>query len=154
MFVSKVSPWRWIEVKRTPLDDRLDGFMNVVVNVLASNHRCDSVCVGSLSDNTLVLELSSLTSETCLDLSSVAVFESAVLNSNKVVSVLLRENLTVGDRLNRGVVVVLVNLLVDGSGDLLVLGGSDSLVENSGCDALVDGGVVVTSLGPGKLLAI
>lgn len=128
--------------------------MNVVVNVLASNHGCNSVCVGRLSDDTLILELSSLTSETCLDLSSVAVLESAVLNGDEVVGVLLRKDLTVGNGLDGGVVVVLVNLLVDGSGDLLVLGRSDGLVKNSGCNALVDGGIVVTSLGPVRLLAI
>ena len=132
----------------TSLDNRLDGLVNVVVDVLASNHRCDSVCVYGFRDDALILELGSLTCETGLDLSSVAVLESAVLNSYEVVGVLLGKDLTVGDRLDRGVVVILVDLLVNGSGDLLVLGRPDGLVKNSGCDALVNGGVVVTSLGP------
>lgn len=138
--------WLWIE--HTPLDNGLDGLVNVMVDVLASNHRCDSVCVNSFGDDTLILELSSLAGEAGLDLSSVSVLESAVLNSDEVVGVLLGKDLTVGDGLYGGVVVVLVNLLVDGGSDLLVLSRSDGLVENSGCDALVDSGVVVTSLGP------
>jgi len=44
--------------------------------------------------------------------------------------------------------VVLVDLLVDGSLDLLVLGAVDGLVKNSRGNLLVDGGVMVTSLGP------
>jgi len=150
MIVSKMSTWTWIEVRRTPLDNGLDGLVNVVVDVLASNHRCNSVCVSGFGDDTLILELSSLASETSLDLSSVTVLESAVLDSDEVVSVLLGKNLTIGDGLDGSVVVILVNLLVNGGGDLLVLGRSDGLVENSRCDALMNSGVVVTSLGPIK----
>jgi len=50
------------------------------------------------------------------------------------------------------VVVVLVDLLVDGSGDLLMLSLVDGLVENCGCNTLVDSGVVVTGLSPERLL--
>lgn len=71
-----------------------------------------------------------------------------MLNSDDVVSVLLREDLTVCHGLDGGVVVVLVNLLVDGSGDLLMLGLVDGLVKDCGCNTLVDSGVVVTGLGP------
>ena len=49
-------------------------------------------------------------------------------------------------------VVVLVNLFVNGSEDLLVLGLVDGLVEDGGCDTLVDGGVMVTGLSPERLL--
>jgi len=48
--------------------------------------------------------------------------------------------------------VVLVNLFVNGSEDLLVLGLVDGLVEDGGCDTLVDGGVMVTGLSPERLL--
>ena len=46
--------------------------------------------------------------------------------------------------------VVLVNLLVDGSLDLLVLLELMALVGDSGSDLLVDSGVVVSRLGPAK----
>lgn len=49
-------------------------------------------------------------------------------------------------RLDRGVVVILVDLLVDGSGNLLVLLRLDGLVRHSRSNGFVDGCVVVTSL--------
>jgi len=137
----------------TSLDNRLDGLVDVVVDVLASNDRCDGVSVCGLADDTLILELSSLTCETCLDLSSVTVVKLAALYSDEVVCVLLREDLTVGDGLDGGVVVVLVNLFVDGSQDLLVLGLVDGLVEDGRCNTLVDGGVMVTGLGPDEIVS-
>ena len=120
--------------------------------MLASNDRCDGVSVCGLANDTLILELSSLAGETCFDLSSVTVVKLAALYSDEVVCVLLRKDLTVGDGLDRGVVVVLVNLFVDGSEDLLVLGLVDGLVEDGRCDTLMDGGVMVTSLGPGEVV--
>jgi len=127
--------------------------VDVVVNVLASDDRCDRVSVCGLANDTLILELSSLACETCLDLSSVTMVKLAALYSDEVVCVLLREDLTVGDGLNRGVVVVLVNLFVDSSEDLLVLSLVDGLVEDGRCNTLVDGGVMVTGLGPDEIVS-
>jgi hypothetical protein len=61
--------------------------------------------------------------------------------------VLLREHLTVLHWLDGAVVVVLVNLLVDGGLNLLMLMGLHDLMLDSGSDSLVDSGVVVTRLG-------
>lgn len=127
--------------------------MDVVVNVLAGNDRSNGVGVSGVADNALVLELSSLAGETCLNLSSIAMVKLAVLDGNEVVGVLLREDLTVGDGLDRGVVVVLVNLFVDGCQDLLVLSLVNSLVENGGGNTLVDSGVMVTGLGPAFIIS-
>jgi len=135
------------------LNNGLDGLVDVVVDVLASKGRSDGVGVASGTLDALISELSGLGLQAVSNLAVVAVLELAVLNGTKVVVVLLREDLAVLDRLDGGVVVVLVNLLVDGGGDLLVLGRSDGLVENSGCNALVDGGVVVTSLGPVEIVS-
>lgn len=43
---------------------------------------------------------------------------------------------------------LLVDLLVDGSRDILVLCGLDGLVDDAGGDVLVDGSVMVAGLGP------
>jgi len=93
--------WCTKEIRQlTSLDNGLDGLVNVVVDVLASDDGCDGVSVCGLANNTLILELSSLTCETCLDLSSIAMVELAGLYGDEVVCVLLREDLTVGDGLN------------------------------------------------------
>lgn len=62
-------------VKLTSLDNRLDGLVNVVVDVLASNDGSNSVGVGGSAHDALVLKLSSLLSETSLNLTLVAVVE-------------------------------------------------------------------------------
>lgn len=122
--------------------------MDVVVDVLASNDGSDGVGVCGLADDTLILELGSLASETVLNLPLITVLVGAVLNSDQVVGVLLGEDLAVGHGLDRGVVVVLVDFFVDGSDDLLVLSAVDGLVQDSRGDGLVDGGVMVSGLGP------
>jgi hypothetical protein len=60
--------------------------------------------------------------------------------------VLLGKNLTVLHWLNSAVVMILVNLLVDGGVNLLMDVGLDDLMLNSGCNSFVDGGVMVTRL--------
>lgn len=45
-------------------------------------------------------------------------------------------------------VVVLVNFSVNGGGGFLVTSLCDSLVDDAGSNLLVDGGVMMTSLGP------
>lgn len=91
------------------------------MHMLADNNGCNRVSVLGLVDQSLVLELGSLRSETRLNILSVAVLKVLVLNANEVVGVHLGRNLTVCHWLDGGVEVVLVDLLVDGSGDLLVL---------------------------------
>jgi len=127
--------------------DRLDGLMHVVVNVLACDSRGNALGVTLGTLLTDIAELSSLSSETLGDLTVVAVLELTVLNGTKVVVVLLWEDFTILDRLDRGVVVVLVNLLIESSLDILVTLTVDGLVSDCRCNLLVDGGVVVTRLG-------
>ena len=129
------------------VDHWLDGLVDVMVHVLTANSW--SLAGGVLALDTLggVLELGRGLVQLAVDIALVAMLEVAVLNTDQVVVVLLWENLSVLDWLDGSVVVVLVNLLVDGSGDVVVVGAGDSLVLDCWCNLLVDGGVVVTSLG-------
>ena len=67
-----------------------------------------------------------------------------------VLMLLFREDLAVLHWLHRSVIMVLVDLAVNGSGGLLMAGLGNGLVGNCGGDLLVDSGVMVTSLGPGE----
>jgi len=127
--------------------DWLNGLMHVVVDVLACNDRSDGVRLLPLNALPLIPKLSLLGCETLLNLLRAVVLELTVLDGNNVVVVLLRELLGIEHRLHRGVVVILVNLLVDGGLNLLVLHTVDGLVGYGRGDLLVDGGVMVTSLG-------
>jgi len=125
----------------------LDGLVDVVVDVLASDDGGDGLGVTLGTLDALITELGSLGLEALGDLTVVAVLKLAVLDSSDVVVVLLGENLTVLDGLDRGVVMVLVNLLVNGGGDVLVTLPVDGLVGDCRGDLLVDSSVVVTRLG-------
>jgi hypothetical protein len=133
--------------ERTLLDHRLDGLVDMVVLVLASDNGCDVAGGGTLNSLDGVAVGGALLCEASLNLVVVAVLVAAVLDGDDVVVVLLGEDLFVEHRLLSGVVVVLVNLLVDGGDVLLVLLPLDSLVLDSRGDLLVDGGVVLTRLG-------
>lgn len=121
--------------------------MHVVVNVLASKstlHLTRLLAVHALSR---VSVLCLLLGKSLLHGGIVAVLEAAVLDRDDVVVVLLWQGLTVVHRLLRGVVVVLVDLLVDGGLKLLLLAALNGLVLDCWCDFLVDSGVVVARLG-------
>ena len=131
----------------TLLDHGLDGLVDVVVLVLASNDGCDLAGGGTLNLLDGVHVASTLLGKAGLDLVVVAVLVAAVLDGDDVGVVLSGEDLLVEDGLLSGVVVVLVNLLVDGGDVLLVLLLLDGLVLNGRSDLLVDSGVVVSRLG-------
>jgi hypothetical protein len=73
----------------------------------------------------------------------VAVVEFAVLYGTELGLMLFGKDFAINDRLNSAVVVVLVNLLVYGSVDLLVYVRLDSLVGDGGSNGLMDCGVMV-----------
>lgn len=122
--------------------------MHVVVHVLASDDWCRSAGVLTLNALRFVPVTSLLGRKLTLHLIVVVVFVGAVLNRDHVVVVLLRELCLVVDRLDRGVVVVLVNLLVDRRLHVLVFSAVDGLVSDGRGNLLVDGGVVMAGLGP------
>lgn len=74
-----------------------------------------------------------------------------VLNGNHVVRMLLGQNLTVLDRLNGCVKMILMNFTVNGSGGFLMTVFGDIFIHDSGSNFLVDSGVMVTGLVPAKV---
>jgi hypothetical protein len=125
---------RWLD--SLLLDDWLDVLVHVVVYVLASDGWVGSGGVLSVSNSAGVLELSLLSSQALLSVGVRAVCDVAVLYTSHLVGVLLRKDLFVRNGLDRGVVVVLVDLTVDSSGLVLMLCASDVLVLNSWVDGL------------------
>lgn len=103
---------------------------------------------------TVALELSSFLLQTGLDSLGIAVLVVTLLDRDDVVLMLFRENFTVVHGLDRGMVMVLVNLAVDGSGSLFVTLLDNSLVHNCGSNFFVNGGVMMTSLVPVKRLSV
>lgn len=124
--------------------------MNMVVYVLASNDRCNGVGLLGTCFNAGVLELHTLLFQTSLDGTGVTVLDLALLNSGHAVGVLFRENFAILDWLDRGVVMVLMHLAINGSLSLLMTLLDHLLLHNGGSDLLVDRGVMVTSLLPGR----
>jgi hypothetical protein len=117
-----------------------------VVDVLSANGGGYALALGGALNAPLILELSLLLNKVPLGGVVVTVVKLAVLNGTELGSVCLGKNLTVLDGLNSAVVVVLVNLLVYRSVDLLMLVRLDGLVSDSRGNGLVHGGVVVTRL--------
>jgi len=118
------------------LDHWLDLLVYMVVDVLACNSWVGRGCLLSVSHSAGVLELSLFGGQTLLGVFVRAVLDIAVLYTSNLVGVLLREDFTVLDWLNGGVVMVLVYLAVDSSGFILMLCAGDVLVLNSGVDCL------------------
>lgn len=129
------------------LDYRLDGLVDVVVNVLSTNGGSNTLAVGGFLDAPLISEAGLVLDKGSLSRIGVTVVELAVLDCSELGSVRLREDLAVIDWLDGAVVVILVNLLVDGSVDLLVYVRLHDLVMHSGSNCLVYGGVMVTRPG-------
>ena len=75
-------------------------------------------------------------------------FVATFFHTHHAVRVLLGENFSILDWLDRGVVVVLVDLLVDSSLSLFDAGLGDSLVRHGWVDSLMHRGVVMTGLLP------
>lgn len=96
------------------------------------------------ADRASVLELSLFGFEALANMVVVAVFDILVLNSSHVMSVLFRESLLVRDGLDRGMVMVLVDLSINYFLGVDTLSGLDSLILDGGIDVFVDSGIVFT----------
>jgi hypothetical protein len=129
------------------LDHRLDGLVDMVVEMLALYGRGAALGVGGLGHDTLIVQLRSFGFQSLLSLPLVAVVKLAVLGPNHSVLVLLGQDLGVLDGLDGAVVMVLVDLLLDGSLDFFMLSGLDSLVLHRRSNTLMHGRIVMTSLG-------
>ena len=125
----------------------LDVLVDVVVDVLAADLGTGVATAGGLVGDGGVLEAGGLSSELVTDGLPVAVIDCLMLDADEVVGVLVGEVLRDLDRLNDGVVVVLVDLLVKGVGDLLVLVGADVFIRDDLEDGLIDRSVVFPVVG-------
>ena len=130
------------------VDNWLDGLVDVVVNVLASKGWGGGASLLGLTSDGLITELGCLEAKTLLNFGITAMLKLALLNRGKVVVVLLSKTLLVVDWLDGGVVVVLVDLLVNSSLDLLVLVDVLSVTSDGWGNLLVNCSVVVARLGP------
>lgn len=98
----------------------------------------------------MVDELANLHINAALDSLVISMVELFLLDRNHLMRVLLWENFTVGNWLNSGVVMVLVNLPVDGLRSLLMSSRLDNLASDRRVDYFIDVREV-TCLG-GKLV--
>ena len=118
-----------------------------MVNVLPSNDWGNGVGL-FLAHSSVALELSGFLFEAGFDCIGIAMLMVTFLDGNDVVMMLFGKDFTVYNRLNGGVVMVLVDLTIDGSGGLLVTLLDDVLVDDGGSNLFVNSGVMVTSLVP------
>lgn len=128
------------------LDYWLNGFVDVVMYMLASNCWGSSICVVCLANFTGILELCLLGLETLVDVIIVAVMDFTLLNASEVVGMLLWENFLVLDRLDGSVVMILMNFAIHSRGYILVVSRCNVLVLDGRIDALMDGGGVFAIL--------
>jgi len=126
------------------LDYWLYRFVHVMMNVLSSDSGRCSLGVLSVSNCASALELSGLSLEALLDVIVIAVLHFAGLDTGHLMGVLLWENLAILDRLHRCVVVILMDLAVNCSANVLLLSLGDVLVGDSWVYSLVNGGVVLS----------
>lgn len=146
-FVNRHSGVYDVRLNGLLVDNRLDCLMNVVMDVLALNGRCHGFGLPSRSNVPFVLKLSRLLLQTGSYITLVAVVVLFVLDTGKIMRVLLWQNLAIVHGLNGSVIVVLVNLLVDCGCDVLVSCGVDGFACYSRSNFLVNSGVMVTSFG-------
>jgi hypothetical protein len=114
-----------------------------MVDVLAAEGGGYALAVSGALNLPLVTELSLLLHQVPLGVIMVAVVEFAVLDGTKLGLVGLWEHLAVKHWLHSAVVVVLVDLLVDSSDDLLMYVRLDGLVDDGRGNSLMHCGVVV-----------
>ena len=108
--------------------------MNMVMHMLTSNSWVDGSSVLCLTNLTSIFELSSLRIKSLLHVVIVSVVDLFMLNTSKVVLVLLWKNLFVLNWLDGGVVMILVDLTINGSGGLLMSSLGDVLIGDSWVD--------------------
>jgi len=118
------------------LNDRLDGLVVVMVDVLTNDGRSDGLSVLGVGLGDGVRELGLLSGELLLNLALVVVVKGALFNRSLLHDVLLRLHLIVLDRLNGGVVVVLVLLLLNNGANVFVVALVDMLMLDRRCNAL------------------
>ena len=130
------------------------NLVNVVVDMFSSNNWCHGVTLLGTALDPRILELCTFLLETCSDGLFVTMTELPMLDGDYIVLVLFRKHFAVFDWLDRGVVVVLVHLTVNGGLSFFMANLCDLLAHNCRCHFLVDSGVMVTSLVPSEMIAL
>ena len=118
------------------------------MDVLAGNGGSYRVCFLDGSFRAGTFELGGFLLQASSDCTFVSVVKFAGLDGGHVVNMLLGKNLTVLYRLDGGMVVILVDLTVNGGRGLLMTLFDDVLLHHGRCYFLVNGGVMVTGLAP------
>jgi hypothetical protein len=114
------------------------------MNLLASNSWQLSRRVLYIADLAGALELGTLILKPLSHVFVITVTEFSPLSTNHVMCILLGENLLVLNRLNRGVVVVLVNLTINRPSDIFLLCSDDPLVLDIWAHCLMDDSLMLS----------
>lgn len=125
------------------LNDGLDGLVDVVVMVLADDgfSAFDDACRGE--DFAGGFELRALSLKRTLNFTVLAVLVLLDGDGDSTVVVLLGQHLLVNDRLDASLVMVLVDLLIDGGDDTLAVLLDDTLLGDGGLHDLANLGIRV-----------
>jgi len=120
---------------------------DLLVKTLALDNRSAALGLDGVSHDALVVQLPGFGPQGPFSGLVVAVIDIAVLCCGHTIPVLLRQNLSILDRLDGAVVMVLVDLFVDGSTDNFMPGRLDCLVFYGRSNLLIDASIVMSSLG-------
>jgi len=129
------------------LDNGLDGFVDMVVNMLANHGGRLNCRTLNITYVTGVLELSPLRLKSLIDVVGVTVMVFSMLNAHHLMAMLFGKDLFVGDGLNGGMVMMLMYLTVNRCLSLLFLMTMDLLILDGRVDFLVDSCIVLSVLG-------
>ena len=129
------------------VDHWLNCLMDVMMNMLPGNSRIDFLGFLFLRGKTLILERSSFLLESIGDMLLVAVVMSPLLHGHNVVAMLLGQYFGILHRLNRGVMVIFVNLFVNSCLDRLMACWLDSLPRHCRSRFLLVSRVIMTGFG-------
>jgi len=123
---------------------RLHMLMDVVMNSFAGENRSSLGGVSGTVGLSGVSIFSSFSVECSSSVLLIAVVKSLVLYWNEVVVVLLGKSLLVSNRLDSCMMVLLVNLLVEGCCNLFMFMRHDMLLSDVGLNIFVDSGSVLS----------
>ena len=129
------------------VDHRLDGLVDVMVLVLARHSSSLASRTLAFDVVCLIHELGSLVGKTAIHVLLIVMLKGPVLDRHRLMMMLLGQGLGVIHRLHRGVVVVLVDLLVNDRHNVLVLGTRHLLLCHSRGDLFVNSSFMVARAG-------
>jgi len=129
------------------INHRLDMLMYVMMNSFACENRSSLGGVSGAVGLSGVSVFGSFSVECSSSVLLIAVVKGLVLYRNKVVVVLLGKSLLVGNGLDSCMMVLLVNLLVKGSGYTLMLVRLDVLLSDVRLNVFVNSGSVLSVVG-------